>query len=63
MAQFNARVLKVCRDRRLECIDLDRYVPRTLESFYDDVHFNESGSRLVAEIVAQHLERMPQFNK
>jgi lysophospholipase L1-like esterase len=63
MAQFNARLLQVCRERQLECIDLDRHVPKTLESFYDDVHFNEAGSRLVAEILAQHLERMPSLDR
>jgi lysophospholipase L1-like esterase len=63
MALFNARLLQVCRERRLDCIDLDRHVPRTLESFYDDVHFNEAGSRRVAEIVAQHLERMPSLDR
>jgi hypothetical protein len=55
MALFNARLLQVCRDRDLDCIDIEKDVPKTLAAFYDDVHLNESGSRLVAELVFRHL--------
>jgi len=63
MDQFNARVLKVCQDRQIECIDLDQQIPRSTASFYDDVHFNEAGSRLVAETVARYLAGTPPFNQ
>jgi lysophospholipase L1-like esterase len=59
LAALNAVVLKVCREERLECLDLAPKVPKTLEAFYDDAHLLEPGSRAVADAVADFLvERM-----
>jgi hypothetical protein len=45
----------VCRERGLECVDLAAKLPRDTSVFYDDCHFNESGARRVAEVLAEHL--------
>jgi lysophospholipase L1-like esterase len=55
MAAYNASTLRVCRDRRLDCIDTARRLPREAENFIDDVHFTEAGSRRVAKVVADYL--------
>lgn len=59
MAALNGALLDVCRRERVECLDLAPKVPKTLESFYDDGHLLEAGSRVVANAVADFLvERM-----
>lgn len=52
---FNRRLLEVCGRHRLDCFDLAAHIPRTTEAFYDDVHFNENGSRLAARAIATYL--------
>jgi lysophospholipase L1-like esterase len=55
MRRYNARMLEVCRERGVECFDLAARMPRSVEFFWDDVHFTEAGARRVAELVAAHL--------
>lgn len=55
MELYNNALLKVCRDRQVECVDLASMLPKDTTVFYDDCHFNESGSRKVSEILAQYL--------
>jgi len=57
MASYNEALLDVCAEVGAECIDLASLVPKTAEYFYDDMHFTEKGSALVAEIVARYLLR------
>ena len=55
MSLYNETLLKVCRMRHVECIDLASLLPEDTTVFYDDAHFNESGSKKVAEILAEYL--------
>lgn len=55
MTMYNAAVLRVCRQRSIPCVDLAAELPRDGSVFYDDVHFNESGARQVADILARYL--------
>jgi len=56
-ADFNARILQVCEDLAVECIDVDRELPKDTRSFYDGMHFNEAGSERVAQLVFDYLKR------
>lgn len=62
MLAFNQVTLQVCASRGVECIDLAAGLPRTVEVFYDDVHFTDAGSAQVAEIVLGHLKSTPPFD-
>jgi lysophospholipase L1-like esterase len=56
MAAYNRTLLEVCREiPGALCVDLAASLPRDTAAFYDDVHFNEAGSRRVARVVADHL--------
>ena len=59
MALYNETLLKVCRERGVECLDLAALIPKDTTAFYDDCHFNEGGARLVAEAIAGHLKATP----
>jgi len=55
MDRYNRTLLRVCRERGVECIDLQAELARDATFFTDDAHFTELGARRVAEIVADHL--------
>lgn len=56
MQAYNATLLQVCQQRQIECVDLASMLAKDTTVFYDDVHFNESGARQVADILAGYLE-------
>jgi hypothetical protein len=55
MAEFNRVLLEVCSERDVECIDLAMLLEKDTSTFYDDCHFNVSGSRKTAEILSNYL--------
>ena len=55
MRTYNDALLKVCEERRVECLDLSSLLEKDLTVFYDDVHFNESGAEKVANAVAKYM--------
>jgi len=59
---YNRTLLDVCRQQGLECYDLASHIPKDTSAFYDDVHFNEAGSRLVAETLKEYLLSRPPFS-
>ncbi len=59
MRLYNETLLRVCRERGAECIDLAGELPQSTDVFFDDMHFTEAGSRRVAEIVADYLLAHP----
>lgn len=62
MTQYNDVVLGVCRARNVECVDLARMLPRDTTVFYDDVHFNASGAKQVADTLARYLLQRAPFH-
>lgn len=57
MKMYNERLLSICRTTGVECIDLESQLPKYTSVFYDDAHFNESGSRRVATIISEYLSQ------
>jgi len=57
MAIYNRVLLDTCRQiPGAVCVDLAAELPRDTTMFYDDVHFNEAGSRRVAGILAGRIK-------
>jgi len=63
MDEINRALCRTCRERQVEFLDLAAQVPRDATVFYDDVHFNESGARLVARILAEYLLDRPPWRQ
>lgn len=63
MRMYNDTLLGVCQKRNVECLDLDSLLSKDTSVFYDDIHFNESGSREVSDIISEYLLRLYPFNK
>jgi len=55
MKAYNDTLLRVCRERSLECLDLASLLEKDTTVFYDDAHFNESGARKVGEALAKFM--------
>ena len=63
MKLYNDTLRRVCRENAVECVDLDVLLPKDLTMFYDDCHFNDSGCRRVAAVVAGHLLRQGRWDR
>jgi len=61
MKAYNDTLLRVCRERQIECLDLSSTLEKDSTVFYDDVHFNESGARKIAETLTNYLLERPPF--
>ncbi|MEN6374713.1 MAG: hypothetical protein ABFD75_08030 [Smithella sp.] len=59
MQAYNDTLLKVCRTRGIECIDLAEKFPRSSAIFYDDVHFTDKGSLMTADVVCEYFRKNP----
>ena len=63
MDQYNHLLLDVCRQQGLECYDISSHVPKDTSAFFDELHFNEAGARLVARNLTAYLLSKPPFGK
>jgi lysophospholipase L1-like esterase len=61
MALVNQRLLEVCAEQQVECVDLAGAMNGQEDFFFDDVHFTELGSRRVADLVVDYLAQRPPF--
>jgi hypothetical protein len=61
MDAYNQVLLDVCHSHGLECFDLAARIPKDTTAFYDDVHYNEEGARMVARNVEGYLLTRPPF--
>jgi lysophospholipase L1-like esterase len=61
IARYNKVLLDICGLRQVECIDLASSISKDQTSFYDDVHFNENGSRKVSKILSEYLLAHTEF--
>jgi lysophospholipase L1-like esterase len=59
MDLYNQALLQTCRQNGIECYDLASAVPKNTSAFFDDCHFNENGSRIVARSLAEYLVSRP----
>lgn len=61
MAAFNAELMRVCRERGVECVDLAATMSHDTTAMYDDMHFTERGSARLAELLAGYFRSKPPF--
>lgn len=55
MRRFNQTLLDVCRSEGVPCLDLDRFVAKDLDHFYDDAHMKEAGAEITARRMAEFV--------
>jgi hypothetical protein len=52
---YNETLIKVCKKRNVECLDLASSLPKDTTIFYDDCHFNENGANAVAGFISDGI--------
>ncbi|MFZ3045362.1 MAG: SGNH/GDSL hydrolase family protein [Desulfatirhabdiaceae bacterium] len=57
MSDHNTLIRKIAGDRGAALIDLEKEIPKTLDFFYDDVHYRDIAFDRVAETVVNGIER------
>jgi lysophospholipase L1-like esterase len=55
MARYNQALHEAAEQAGIESIHLAQQIPKDAKHFYDDVHFNDNGSRAVGEVIAAYL--------
>lgn len=55
--KYNASLKEICKERNVECIDLEGVLEKDTTTFYDDCHFNENGARKAARIISRFLNK------
>ena len=55
MDMYNQQLLRVCGQQSVQCIDIAPRIAKDAQMFYDDVHFNEQGSREIAKLLAEYF--------
>ncbi|MBW2290428.1 MAG: hypothetical protein JRG90_21780 [Deltaproteobacteria bacterium] len=61
--KYNDALLEVCRERGVECLDAAAQMERTTATFYDDAHFTERGSAMLARLISDYLLETPPLNR
>lgn len=61
LEQYNSALINVCKERGVEAIDLENILPKDTTVFYDDIHFNENGSVMVADALFDYLAQKEPF--
>jgi lysophospholipase L1-like esterase len=55
MAAYNRAMLDVGREQGVPVLDLARALPKSMDYFYDDVHFNVRGAAATGDLLARFL--------
>lgn len=61
MDMYSRAPLDVSEQSSLECVDIASHIPKDTSVFFDDMHYNENGARLVARDLEQYLVSKPPF--
>jgi hypothetical protein len=57
--KMNQLIRDYCQRNGLDCIDLDKAIPRTDQFIYDQVHVNDAGSALASEEITRYFLSSP----
>jgi lysophospholipase L1-like esterase len=60
---YNDTLLRICRERQIDCLDLASILEKDTSVFYDDVHFNEGGARKIADNLSRYMLERSSFRE
>lgn len=55
MDSFNRAVQRIAQTKKCLYLDADAYIPKNTTYFYDDVHFTNNGSKLLAKTIFDYI--------
>jgi lysophospholipase L1-like esterase len=53
--RYNSLLKEICKERDVECIDIENSFSKDTTTFYDDCHFNESGANKLAKKISMFI--------
>lgn len=56
--QYNNKIREIAEKSGLDLIDLESYIPKSLDYFYDDVHYEIKAYELIADKVSEELNKI-----
>ena len=62
MNKYNTAVADISKNREVSLIDLERKIPKTLDYFWDDVHYNDSTYNIIADIISKEIIKLDIIN-
>jgi hypothetical protein len=61
MAAYNRRLLQTCDKLKVECVDLASRIPRTMDMYFDDMHYTEQGAHHFATELVRYFKTTNPF--
>jgi hypothetical protein len=61
MATYNRRLLQTCDKLKVECVDLASRIPRTMDMYFDDMHYTEQGAHQFAIELVRYIKTTNPF--
>ncbi len=58
MRLYNEILRKICEEKKIFLIDLEDKLPKDTTVYYDDCHYNENGSKIVAGLISTEVEKI-----
>lgn len=58
MRQYNERMKKISESRNTYFIDLEKYIPKSLDYFLDEVHYTDKSFPIISKTLAQEIIRL-----
>ena len=58
MSKYNERIRKVAEEENVFFIDLNNVIPKSLEYFYDDVHYNDTTFSIISKSLGEEFVRL-----
>ena len=55
MEMFNETSKKIAQESGAYFVDLEQSVPKTLDYFFDDVHYNKKGNRIIGKTFSEKI--------
>tara|TARA_B100001250_G_scaffold32052_1_gene26231 strand:+ start:23432 stop:24523 length:1092 start_codon:yes stop_codon:yes gene_type:complete len=52
---FNKKLIEICTLENIDYFDLAKVIPNSFKNYYDNVHYTEQGSELVATAIFEYL--------
>jgi hypothetical protein len=56
--QYNDRIKEIAEKRNVYLIDLEKFVPKSLTYFIDEVHYNDTTFNIISQTLAKEMVRL-----
>ncbi len=58
LTAYNQKIKQIAHDKKTMFIDLDKAIPKTLDYFYDDVHYKDQTYDLISDFISAELMKL-----